>query len=225
MDNNSFRCEVAITKTNQEIETDDEGDIVLRRFPCSPAFFGKAHIAHLRANGEEIVRGLLVSPPPDDESGCNPQNEVSRFDQDMCSDGDRDVVQIVRRGNCTFMSKASNYRHAEGILVINTFGNDELFIMAGDTVLQLGESNYLPTSVMVSGDDGDSILELIAEEQSKGNVVNAQILMTRAGDGPRFPYVNGSNKGLSVLASNGWGIELTPQASGWKLFITQHTKL
>jgi hypothetical protein len=122
------------------------------------------------------------------------------------------------------MSKTSNYRHARGILVINTFGNDELFIMAGDTGLPEGGRYYLPTNVMVSGDDGDSILELIAEEQSKGIVVNAQILMTRAGDGPRFPYVNGSNKGLSVLASNGWGIQLAPQASGWQLFITQHTK-
>jgi hypothetical protein len=223
MDNNSFSCEVAITKTNREVESEDE-DIVLRRFPCSPAFFGKAHIAHLRANGEEIIRGLLVSPPPDDEYGCEPQNEVSLVDQDICPNDERDVVQIVRRGDCTFMSKTSNYRHARGILVINTFGNDELFIMAGDTGLPEGGRDYLPTTVMVSGDDGDSILELIAEEQSKGIVVNAQILMTRAGDGPRFPYVNGSNKGLSVLASNGWGIQLAPQASGWQLFITQHTK-
>jgi len=224
MDNNSFRCEVAITKTNREVDSEDEGDIVLRRFPCSPAFFGKAHIAHLRANGEEIVSGLAVSPPPDDEYGCKPQNDLSLIDQDIRPDDERDVVQIVRRGDCTFMGKASNYRHARGILVINTFGNDELFIMAGDTELPEGGNDYLPTSVMVSGDDGDSILELIAEEQSKRNVVNLQILMTRAGDGPRFPYVNGSSKGLSVLASNGWGIQLTPQASGWQLFITQHTE-
>ena len=47
MDNNSFRCEVVIIKTNKEVETDGEADIVLRRFPCSPAFFGKAHIAYI----------------------------------------------------------------------------------------------------------------------------------------------------------------------------------
>jgi hypothetical protein len=222
MDNNSFRCDVTITKTNREVESEDEEDIVLRRFACSPAFFGKAHIAHLRANGEEIVSGLVVSPPPDDEYGCKPQNDLSLIHQDICPDDVRDVVQIVRRGDCTFMRKASNYRHARGILVINTFGNDELFIMAGDTELPEGVNDYLPTSVMVSGDDGDTILELIAEEQSNGNVVNLQILMTRAADGPRFPYVNGSNEGLSVLASNGWGIQLTPQASGWQLFITSH---
>ena len=224
MDNNSFRCDVAITKTNRDVESEDERDVVLRRFACSPAFFGKTHIAHLRANGEEIVRGLVVSPPLDDEYGCKPQNDMSLIDQDICPDDEKDVVQIVRRGDCTVMSKASNYRHARGILVINTFGNDELFIMAGDTQLPEGVHDYLPMSVMVSGDDGDSILELIAEEQSNGNVVNLQILMTRAGDGPRFPYVIGSNEGLSVLASNGWGIQLTPQASVWQLFITQHTK-
>ena len=232
MRNNSFRCEVAITKkTNSEVETDGEADIVLRKYPCSPAFFGKTRISHLRTNGEEMASGLLVPPPRGDEYGCN-QIDLTLSDQDICQihdeslDGERDVVQIIHRGECTFTSKALNNPHAEGILVINTFGTDELFAMAGDVQPIGGERDDLPTSVLVSGNDGESILELIADEQSKGNVLNAHILMTKDGDGVRFPQVNSSSEGLSVLASNGWGVRMLPLDSqtGWQLFLMKQER-
>ena len=230
MKNNSFRCEVAITmKTNKEVEIGGEGDIVIRKFPCSPAFFGKTRISYLRTNGEGTAKGLLVPPPLGDEYGCN-QFDLTLLDKEICQindepvDGERDIVQIIRRGECTFMSKALNYPLAEGILVINTFGTDELFAMAGDRQPMGGEGDDLPMSVLVSGDDGESILELIAEERSKGNVLNAHILMTKDDGGLRFPYVNSSSDGLHVHAKNGWGVKMLPHESqnGWQLFLMTH---
>jgi hypothetical protein len=232
MKNNSFRCEVAITKkANNEVDTNGEGEIVLRKYPCAPAFFGKSRISHLRINGDEMASGLLVPPPSGDEYGCK-LFDLNLLDNEICEihdespDGERDFVQIIRRGECTFTSKALNYPRAEGILVINTLGTDELFAMAGDDQPIGRESDDLPTSVLVSGNDGESILKLIAEEQSKGNVLNAHILVTKEGDGLRFPQVNSSSEGLNVLASNGWGVKMLPLDSqdGWQLYIMKQER-
>jgi hypothetical protein len=49
--------------------------------------------------------------------------------------------------------------------------------------------------------------------------------MTKDGDEvTRFPHVNGSKSGVYALASNGWGVQMTPQEqnNGWQLFIIQH---
>jgi hypothetical protein len=228
MNSNSFTCEVVIT-THSKSGASDEEDTVLRSFPCAPAFFGKAQVSHLRGNGGGIVQGLLLPPPSDDEFGCDTQIDMEHLDQNICPRSEfTDTVQIIRRGECSFMNKATNYRQAKGVVVINTHGPEELFVMAGELPqpgVEHDDGDDLPVSVMVSGNDGNRIIQLLAEENEEGVRLRAQIKMTKDGDEvTRFPHVNGSKSGLYALASNGWGVQMTPQEqnNGWQLFIIQH---
>lgn len=245
MNSNSFTCEVVITVTPNKLGASDEDGTVLRSFPCAPAFFGKAQLSHLRANGGDFVQGPLLQPPSDDEYGCEPQIDMEHVDQDICPRSEfTDAVLIIRRGECSFMNKATNYRQAKGVVVINTQGPEELFVMAGELPQPGVEhdegDDFLPVSVMVSGNDGNRIIELLAEENDEGGRLLAQIRLTKDGvdvgvldemtkDGfvvTRFPHINGSKSGLYALASNGWGVQMTPQAenNGWQLFIIQHNQ-
>jgi len=238
LETNSFKCEVVITKKSNSVEGKSEPDIFLSNFPCSPAFFGKANMPNLATSGGELVRGLLRPPTPGSELGCRPPDGASPFDQDtFCQVEDEstadEVVQLVRRGGCNFIRKAENHHRNEGIIVINSKPN-ELFVMAGDKSQSRPEedcsSDDLPVSVLVSGQDGDSITKLLHEEESEGNyLVYANILLTKESDEwIEFPHVTGSKEALSILARNGWGIHAVPQADtekhGWQLFITQHNK-
>jgi len=228
MNSNSFTCEVVITISQSKSGASDEEDAVLRSFPCAPAFFGKSQLTNLKANGGNFVQGLILQPPSDDEFGCEPQIDMEHVDQDFCPRGKyTDAMQMIRRGECSFMNKAKNYCHAMGIVVINTQGPEELFVMAAELPqpgVEQDTGDDLPVSVMVSGNDGNRIIRLLAEE-NEGGRLRAQIKMTKDGDEvTRFPHVNGSKSGLYALASNGWGVQMTPQAenNGWQLFIIQH---
>lgn len=236
METNSFKCEVVMTTKMKGLEENQNGFNILSSYPCSPAFFGRSHLPNLRKSGGEIVIGRLKPPPPGDELGCNRPEGADLVDPDnSCRrvHDESNVLQLVRRGDCNFMGKAANYRHTTtGVIVINSNPN-ELFVMAGEKPQP--ESNNgcsdddLPVSVLVSGQDGDSIIQLLHDEESKGNEVSAQILLTpESGDLIKFPYVKGNKEALQILASNGWGIHAVPQEqvekNGWQLFITQHNK-
>ena len=239
LETNSFKCEVVITKKDSEVGGNGKSDIFLSNFPCSPAFFGKANMPILNESGGEIVMGSLSPPPPGDELGCKPPDDPSPFDEgnscqvnDGRSQDESNAVQMVKRGDCNFMRKAANHQHAEGVIVINS-NPYELFVMAGENTQpgsNVCSNDDLPVSVLVSGQDGDSIIKLLHDEESKGNEVDATILLTRERDEwIEFPYVKGSKEALQILASNGWGIHAVPEAqtkenNGWQLFITQHNK-
>ena len=133
------------------------------------------------------------------------------------------------------MSKANSRRHsAEGIIVINS-NPDELFVMAGDapgSSSSVGDGD-LPVSVLVSGQDGEAILQLMQGERSKGSEpVEATILLTKESEEfLSFPFVTGTKDHLQILASNGWGIHSVPPSqtgkgsgSSWQLFITKHDR-
>eukprot|EP00571_Detonula_confervacea_P007917 CAMPEP_0172332452 /NCGR_PEP_ID=MMETSP1058-20130122/62443_1 /TAXON_ID=83371 /ORGANISM="Detonula confervacea, Strain CCMP 353" /LENGTH=1455 /DNA_ID=CAMNT_0013049737 /DNA_START=662 /DNA_END=5029 /DNA_ORIENTATION=- len=233
LETNSFKCEVVLTKNDSEVAENQSGEF-LSNFPCSPAFFGRSHMPNLRRSGGEIVKGQLHSPPPGDELGCRPADDAAQLDQhDSCQgnvSGENNVLQMVRRGDCNFMRKAANHRHSEGIIVINS-NPSELFVMAGEKTQPGSNSGCsnddLPVSVLVSGQDGASIIQILRDEESKGNEVNALIQLLD--DNDTFPHVEGSKEALNILASNGWGIHAVPQDQdlekhGWQLFITQHDK-
>lgn len=234
LESNSFRCEVIIARTG---EKENEDDVTLGRFACSPAFFGKAALSNIKQSDDGVaVKGRLKSPPIGDELGCKSSLETCPIEEE-----EEQVVQLVKRGECNFMVKASNQQHAEGVIVMNT-NPDELFVMASgnpapsshvhpssDTSLE----DELPVSVMVSGKDGDGILELLHQEHSQGNSVDAYIHLKRDDDQllTAFPFVKGSEAALQILASNGWGIHAVSQNEdqqgqqpSWQLFITQHDK-
>lgn len=233
MDGNSFTCEVVIFRKD---EVEDEEDIILAKFPCSPAFFGKASLAHIRQSEDnQVVKGLLRPPPVGNELGCDVENTSLVLDDKCPADelqDERTNVQILRRGECNFMSKAENHKHAEGIIVINS-SPFELFVMAGERP-QPGSPNdddaNLPVSVLVTGEDGNAILRLLHEEKKKGNTVEAHIQLLRQDDNELMnsPFVKGSQSALKILANNGWGIHAVPQLDpnqeaaqnpSWQLFI------
>ena len=235
MEGNSFTCEVVIF---QKDEVEGEEDI-LANFPCSPAFFGKASLTHIRQSEDsKVVKGLLRPPPVGNELGCDvPEENTSLVLDDKCPadelQDERTTVQMLRRGACNFMSKAENHKHAEGIIVINS-NPFELFVMAGEKP-QPGSQNDddadLPVSVLVSGEDGNAILRLLYEEKKRGNTVEAHIQLLRQDGAPLVnrPFVKGSQDALKILTTNGWGIHAVPQSDpnqaankNWQLFIIQH---
>lgn len=236
METNSFKCEIALTKTPIDKGANDRADVLIGHFPCSPGFFGGASMLSLRKSGGKVIAGPVSPPPTDNEFGCKSPDGEHVFDQgNYCRSNnahtptESNVMQIVRRGDCNFVRKAANHHHAKGIIVINS-NPYELFVMAGEKP-QPGSDcsgDDLPVTVLVSGLDGELILQLRRDEESKGNVVDATITLTKESDDSiEAPHVKGSNEALQILASHGWGIHAVPQAqveqnSGWQLFIIQH---
>lgn len=233
MESNSFRCNVVIYRQTSEAEEENQP---IANYPCSPAFFGKASMTQIKQSEHGVVvKAILKPPPPGDEIGCKP----SPSSLETCPvDDDDGHVQIIKRGNCSFTNKASNHRQAEGIIVVNSHPY-ELFVMSGEKILGTNDpsndEDELPVSVLVSGEDGGSILKLLKDEQSKGNEVIANIELVReeADTLVDFQHVKGTKESLQVLASNGWSVHAVPQVSEiqqqqtptWQLFITQHDKL
>ena len=216
MESNSFKCQVVLTKKNNDDEGADS-DPVLFSIPCSPAFFGKASMPSLKQNGGQQVRGSLRLPPPGNELGCKNVNDNIQDEEEGHS------LQIVKRGSCNFMKKASNHRHKGGVIVLNS-APYELFVMAADKPVLESTSDDLPVSVLISGKDGESMLQFLEEERSKGSDIEASILLTKSEESTTYPYVKGTEEALQILASNGWGVHAVPQQqqAGWQLFITQH---
>ena len=90
-------------------------------FPCAPALFGPTRLSELSKLGEAQVGGKIRLPDPSDEAGCSEGDSYAPT-----------AVQIVKRGTCTFQSKAINQNlrsGAEAVIIINT-EPDELFVMA-----------------------------------------------------------------------------------------------
>lgn len=236
METNSFTCEVVITKKEAKALNSEVRDLYISKFPCSPAMFGKASVSNLRQHhGGEVVQGLLVPPPVGDEIGCESPHHVQQLDQlfrqpedELVHDesllDERHFVQIIYRGGCSFMNKVENHRHAQGVIMINSNPN-ELFVMSGD-----GRSeDDLPVSVLVSGNDGASMVQILHNEQSMGNEVKVQIQLTKDGyDLDKFPRVHGSKEALQVTASKNWGVQAVSRENKagrneLQLFIIQPT--
>lgn len=230
LETNSFRCQVIITRKSSEGGENQKSDTLLSRFPCSPAFFGKANMRNLRASGGEVISGMLSPPLPGNEIGCQVPNDANLL---LDEGSERQVLQMVRRGDCNFARKTANHANADGIIVINS-NPHELFVMAGETTHPGSNTtpndDGLPVSVLVTGEDGESIIQILHDEREQGNEVDTTILLTKESEElTTFPYVKGSLDALQILARNGWGIHAVPQTTqaekdGWQLFITQHDK-
>lgn len=204
MSSNSFTCSVVITKKESKSLKFEERDVFVSDFPCSPAMFGRASVSNLVQQGGEVAEGLLIPPPVGDNVGCKSPNDVHMVEDDLVHHG-RHFVQLINRGDCSFMLKACNYHRAQGIIVINS-DPSELFVMSSE-VPQPGEcsNDELPVSVLVSGNDGASMIRLLRDEQSRGNAVNVQIQLTKASN--EFPSVQSSKEVLQVSVNNNWGVQ------------------
>ena len=226
---NSFSCEVVITRNELNVIAPEARarELFVANFPCSPAMFGKASVSNLRKNRGEVVKGLLVPPPFGDELGCESTDNLHQVVQ-----GTRQVrqfVQLLKRGDCSFIHKVQNYGHSQGLIVINSDPN-QLFVMSGE-ISQSGDvsSNVdLPVSVLVSGNDGESIIQTLRDEQFEGHEAMVQIqLIEVSNEDIKFPHVEGSKEVLQISVSNSWGIHAVSRdnlgQAEFQLFITQPT--
>ena len=216
---NQFSCEVILTDENNQSRT----------FPCAPSFFGKADIAELTESRGASVNGQLLSPPIGDELGCNslPLNR-----HNFCSGtstSEESILQLIRRGECNFVDKASNQaarRNAAAMIVVNSSPN-ELFAMAGvesdATYVNDCSIDDLPLSVMVNGIDGESIMNLLETGKIKDSRVEVNQILE---DDEYFPHVTGSENTLKITARSGWGTHAVRQTDGearaWQLFILRN---
>jgi len=216
LEGNQFSCEVILTDDLNQNYT----------FPCAPSFFGKADIAELKKTRGASFNGQLLPPPVGDEMGCNrlPLNW-----HNFCSDTKTrgaNVLQLIRRGECNFVDKASNQaarRNAAAMIVVNSSPN-ELFAMAGAeagaTLVNDCSGEDLPLSVMVNGIDGEAIMIILESGKIKESRVELNQILE---DDEYFPHVTGSEKTLQISAQSGWATHAVRQtdgkARGWQLFI------
>lgn len=124
------------------------------------------------------------------------------------------------------------------MIVINT-NPVELFCMAGDKEVTSSPDGCsqmdLPAAVLVTGHDGDWLLDLVEWEKKDISGITATVNISKQNDEDivgRFPYVKGSENTLQVFAANGWGAQAVRQeeegnnddsiTTGWQLFITAH---
>ncbi|KAL3782540.1 hypothetical protein HJC23_005214 [Cyclotella cryptica] len=232
MNGHSFNCEVIVTRHGK--------DDALARVPCSPGFFGKAHIENLIKSEGINVKGPLKLPPKDDELGCETSDKHNELDaNNFCVHSkNAHTIQIVMRGECNFAQKTLNQliqRQAAAVIIVNSNPN-ELFCMAGEKEKPFSADGCsqmdLPPSVLVSGNDGELLMGLLEEEYSEANEIEAVVNLSRqSNDSAVFPHVLGSENTLQILASNGWGTQAVRQVvsgkgetgnTGWQLFITAH---
>ncbi|KAL3769360.1 hypothetical protein ACHAWO_001557 [Cyclotella atomus] len=98
------------------------------------------------------------------------------------------------------------------VIVINTIPV-ELFCMAGDKEISMSPDGCsqmdFPPSVLVTGHDGDWLLDLFEWEKQDLSAITATVSISKQSEEEivQFPYVKGSENTVQVFASNGWGAQ------------------
>jgi mannosidase alpha-like ER degradation enhancer 2 len=157
------------------------------------------------------------------------------------------VVQIVRRGVCTFQEKSLNQLkgvNAEAVIVINSDAN-ELFVMSGGGVedTHVDDEDY-PATVLITGDDGQVLTDLIelnalqgcAQLTARVTLSPDKIEIVEEEDGKSFsvvgntywPALRVTSQVVQLFAKGGWGVHAvrSEKAKGaeleWQLYVMSH---
>jgi mannosidase alpha-like ER degradation enhancer 2 len=225
--NSAFRCEVQLFSTVEEENSEVEEELLMV-FPCAPALFGPTSLSELSKLGEAQVGGKIRLPDPSDEAGCSEGDSYAPT-----------TVQIVKRGMCTFQSKAINQNlrsGAEAVIIINT-EPDELFVMA-DGGPSVGESasTEIPLTVMVTRNDGEIMSAAIKQGMAttaRVQLVPHKVQVNEKGEVLAgvidWPIVRATKQPLvQVFSENGWGVHgiTRPKENqvgqDWQLFLVKH---
>lgn len=265
----------ALPLTRESMEGDEQGvghesreDIVVASFPCAPALFGPTHLSRLAATNGVFVEHTVFAPETNDEFGCTGGHVttetgtrsdgiessqgadiIDRFSSDGNTDKAQRVVQVVRRGNCSFFAKTANQLNrvnAEAVIVINH--ENELFIMSsGEDDSEINEEE-LPAGVLITSIDGDELLELLeseSKEDSSGrddprtylvaqiSILKQETMIDASGSivsPPHetdidWPLVRGSEDALQIFAEGGWGVHAVRREGGSMRQLTGHGDL
>jgi hypothetical protein len=241
-------------------------DEFLAHFPCAPGFFGAAHLSNLIANDGLVIEEVIRAPDEGTEFGCDGGADVGASeDPPLVADifstmlskrhadelGSRNfetcpnaVIQVVRRGTCTFEAKAmiqKRLNHASAVIVVNDVDED-LFVMSRGHDAE--DKPGIPATVLVTGADGDGILSLIndhAKGEGHEDYLVARISLARQGhtgsnqegqyvvdwssETPIWPIVRASSEVIQIYARGGWGVHAVRNnelQGAWQLFLLQH---
>jgi len=211
-------------------------------FPCLGAMYGRTQMAHLVEAGGVEVEADLRTPDKLDKFGCG--DSVSSEEEE--NEDHLSFVQLTRRGVCTFRHKALHHikrkSSAEAIIIINS-EQEKIFLMVGNEGDEALEHKIEdePISVLVSEEDGNSIISLVEKYESNvahnnGNVqalvrISEQQQLTDASSNvvEKWPVVNtaSESKKIQVLASSGWGVVAVQNSDSqsdkdWQIMILQH---
>jgi hypothetical protein len=227
---NAFTCSVDIIYSERNSHQDDElsdsdSVEVLATYPCAPALFGPTHISELNLSDGVVIEQEVRAPEIGDEYGCvtnGDEGDLSKNDEtsdDVC---EKEVVQILNRGVCTFQEKARNQQtsvNAEAVIMINN-DPDELFIMSGASNEDPDHGKY-PVTVLLTGNDGQDLLELLDTVEEEGGLdLKARVSLTKqvsqvverngkyiiADNNGDWPVVRASEKALQIFTRGGWGV-------------------
>ena len=273
LNGNSFACRIEVfhhVKLNPETAPLDYTEIVLARYPCAPALFGPTHITNLVSTNGLAVEAVIEPPEIGNADGCSKtgtnviegeegfspeaahlevEEEGARLDAD--SDGENscraEVVQVLHRGVCTFQTKAINQKasvNAKAVIMINT-EDDELFVMSGG--ISESDDNTIddiyPATVLVTGADGQDIIELIDIATKSGieklitrvSLVKQDTEIEESGGvyavtkTESWPAVRASSEALQIFAEGGWAIHAVQKPGktesddhDWQLYLMRH---
>jgi Glycosyl hydrolase family 47 len=257
---------------NSAKDDENRIEVVVAQFPCAPALFGPTHMSELAKTGGMVVEAFVRPPPEGDEYGCRkePSNEefIPTAIEDLSpavntasgsqvpgnSDSQQDIrdgtcrdseVRLVRRGLCTFEEKAINQKnafHAEAVIMINS-EQEELFVMSGGGPDEAQSDVAYPVTVLVTGSDGEKILDLVATSAEDGFVtVTARVSLLRqeavfqetgnaftVSGNQYWPAVRASSEALQIFAKGGWGVFAVQRESKtvelsleWQLYLMRH---
>jgi len=155
------------------------------------------------------------------------------------------IMQMVKRGECAFVEKIRNQHRqhdCKAVIVVNS-ERENIFVMSSGILSALEDNDppeaLLPPSVMVSKEDGQQIIDVIREYEAKNELTNSfndgifatleiQPNSNTETHNIQWPVVRSSQGAVQVFASNGWGVQATPQegkAKGtteWQMFIFSH---
>jgi len=182
LEGNSFSCDIELVQNR--VETNEEVTVI-SQIPCTTGLFGPAHVAKLVEQEDEdglVVEGTLFDPESDDLYGCGSSSEAPQGPEDSKGDlpsssnagkDDSDscrnrIIQVVHRGECSFIEKALNQRgkhNADGVIVVNS-ADEDVFIMSYGSEDAAHLEQDLPVSVLVSGTDGRNLLESVSLMQA-----------------------------------------------------------
>jgi mannosidase alpha-like ER degradation enhancer 2 len=258
---NSHTCQIEIVRNrdySNSRDSDEKARIsgnaametVLARYPCAPGMFGPTHIRELAKVDEIIVQAPLLPPARGDENGCisntGPLSDAfldrgkceTTWSEEGCQSK---VVQLVQRGVCAFQEKSLNQVNAEAVIVINS-GEGELFVMSGNADEQAEDldGQTYPVTVLVTGSDGEDILNLI--EASHDQLLSRVSLFREK---PRikengsifsvtqnrfWPVVSASPDAIRIFAEGGWGVQAAQKNNigagkdvEWQLYLMKHS--
>lgn len=163
------------------------------------------------------------------------------------------VVTLVHRGICTFQEKSMAQKFeagAQAVIVINS-EEEELFVMSGGTTdgkPRMHDDEGYPITVLVSGSDGQSILDIINESEDyidvqlmakvsivrdETNIVESNGSFSVVGN-QRWPGIRASPESLQIFSKHGWGVHAIQRQNQdsnqkgdsvemeWQLFLMKH---